>query len=83
MNNSTCPKARRPDNNTELCPPGTTKRDNPHGFPCCYKVKATTVASTCPKSRQPVNGECPPGFTLKLNKHGDQCCYKTPKARAQ
>lgn len=78
--NSTCPKARRPDKDTGLCPPGTTKRDNAQGFPCCYKVKRTAVASTCPKSRQPVNGECPPGFTLKLNKQGDQCCYKTTRS---
>lgn len=79
----TCPKIRRPDNETRLCPHGFPfRRNNLNNEPCCYKkdikiIEDENLHKTCPKKRQPVNGLClEEGFSVKKNKYNQPCCYK-------
>jgi hypothetical protein len=57
-------------------------KKNKQGDMCCYKSKKTktTKTTTCPKARQPINGNCPEGLYAKVNKHGETCCYKKTKS---
>lgn len=48
---STCPKPRRPDPETDMCPPEHIKKINDHGDQCCYKLRKSTMKKT--KQTQP------------------------------
>lgn len=53
---NTCPKKRRPDKDTGLCPPEHTLKKNPHGDECCYKVKPPKkegAKKTTKKAKEP------------------------------
>jgi hypothetical protein len=50
---NTCPKKRRVDKETGLCPPGHVLKMNPHGDECCYKVRATKEGATKKKAAEP------------------------------
>lgn len=86
---TTCPKARRPNIETNMCLSNYFKKKNNQNFDCCYKDKKTKVIienkvketkiSKCPKNRKPVNGICQEGFHIKQNKLDEPCCYKNTK----
>ena len=81
---NTCPKKRRPDKVSGVCPSGMIKKQNKQGDDCCYverkgrptKTPSDPALSKCAKPRRPVDGACPEGFYLKDNKHGVPCCFK-------
>jgi len=84
--NLTCPKRRRPNKDTGLCPNDLPfKRNNLSNEPCCYKkdikkFEENNLHKTCHKKRQPVNGKClEEGFDVKKNKYNQPCCYKIGK----
>ncbi len=80
---NTCPKKRRPDEETGECfnKDDIIKKNN-QGHDCCYKQKKTKTKkekTSCPKKRQPIDGKCTDGFKVKTNKAGEPCCYKKTK----
>lgn len=50
---NTCPKPRRPDPETNMCPPEHTKKVNNHGDECCYKVRKSTKPKVTKKPKSP------------------------------
>lgn len=89
---NTCPKKRRPDPETNICPMEMHVKKNNQGYDCCYKDKKKAKISKatkpkelkqlkkktmCPKNRLPIDGKCSEGYILKNNKSGVPCCYKS------
>jgi len=80
LKGNSCPKKRRPDADTDQCPPNHEKRTNKKGDVCCYKLRLTKPKPKCIPSREPdENGKCKEGYYIKTNKKGLSCCYKNKK----